>query len=333
MTQGIGELPEQANSALHASVVAELFAAVFDREAVDIDQDFFRLGGDSLLAVSLMLAIEKRFGLVLSISTLLEAPTPRTLAAAIVRTNVARIAPCLISIRKEGIAPSIFCVHGTDGESVAPLRLSSAIGLHPFHGFRALGLEQGEPIPRSVDAIAAGYLSAMAHVEPYGANILLGHCAGATIAYEMARQLAAGGSPLAGLILIDPEVKPDWAPFLYESGLKLSLLQSSWRKRGDLISGVMKANPMPTGEMRRKLVKAALQHAVATYTHETYSGSTLLICSPERKAALLNKQRGYPALIPRLHVVELSARHEMMFTDGVAQIAAAVGSFIRRQTP
>ena len=141
-----------------------MFAEVFALESVAIDDDFFPMGGDSLLGAALTRAIEKRFGLILSISMLLEAPTPRALATAILEKNVQRVAPCLVRIADGGAPPAIFSVHGTGGKSMAPLRLSNTIGQHPFYAFRAIGLEQGEQILTSVEAMATTYLTGIARV-------------------------------------------------------------------------------------------------------------------------------------------------------------------------
>ena len=232
----------------------------------------------------LMTGIEKRFGLVLSLSILLEAPTPRTLAEAIFKTNVSRVAPCLISINPNGAPPPIFCVHGNEGESTAPQRLSTVLGTRAFYAFRGIGLEQGEEFLTSVDAIAANYLAGVAQARPEGPHVLFGHCAGTMIAYEMAQQLAATGNRPVALILADPEVSKDFAPYLHNSGLALSLMQSSWRKRAAQLDQVLRSNPNPTGDARRKLVAGGIKHAIGTYMPKRYDGPTLLLYTPVRKA-------------------------------------------------
>ncbi len=314
-----------------AQIVAGLFSDAFELETVNVDDDFFDLGGDSLKGESLMAAIENRFGLVLSISVLLEAPTPRALAAVIMEKNASRVVPCLITVNRDGVPPAVFCVHGNVGESMAPLRLSAAIGQRPFYAFRAIGLEQGEQILTSAEAMATSYLTGIAQVYPAGPLVLLGHCAGAIIALEMAQQLASVGKPPAGLVLIDPEVSDDFAPYLHNSGLKLTLLQSSWRKRAAQLDAVLAETPNPTGDLRRKVVAGGIKHAVGTYVPEPYDGPTLLLYTEERREALLNKERGYPSFIRDLETVGLRTGHGGMFTDALAQVTEAIDDFISRR--
>jgi hypothetical protein len=206
--------------------------------------------------------------------------------------------------------------------------LSTVIGTRPFYAFRALGLEQGEEILLSAEAIAVGYIASMEKIRPREPTVILGHCAGATIAYEMAQQLTSAGKPPAGLILIDPESEEEWSPFLYRSGLPLSLALTTWRKREAEVSMAIGTSAKPTGEDRRKFVNAALRCAVGGYVPAPYAGPTLLLCSPERKAALLNARRGYPSLLKNLTVVEFHVPHEKMFSEGLAVVADAVNDFV-----
>jgi len=319
---------EKTGPGLHADAVAELFAETFEREAVGLDEDFFRLGGDSLLGAVLMSAIEKRFGLVLSISMLLETPTPRALADAIFEKNASRIVPCLISINPDGTLPTIFCVHGNVGESVAPLRLSAAIGGRAFFAFRAIGLEQGELPLTTTEAIATSYLTGITEVRPRGPRVLLGHCAGAILAYEMAQQFAAVGQPIAGLIMLDPEASDEFAPYLHRTGLDLVRTEVLWQTRAAEIDAVLEADPNPTGNLRRKLVANGIKLAVATYRPRPYAGPTLLISTRDRTEALLNPDRGYPSLVRDLEVVELDIRHGKMFKDGLPEVARAIDQFV-----
>ena len=150
--------------------------------------------------------------------------------------------------------------------------------------------------------------------------ILFGHCAGAIIAYEMAQQLVRVGHPPAGLVLVDPEYSPELAPYLYNSGMKLSLLQSSWRKRAAGLDEAIAEDPNPDGDLRRKLVAGGIKHAIGTYIPEPYNHPTLLIYTPERRNALLNREHGYPTFVRDLETVALTTNHEGMFTAGLPQV-------------
>src|ERR1700750_108284 len=63
--------------------VAEIWSELFEQNDILPEDDFFELGGDSLLAVWLMEAIAERTGRELPLSLLLEGATIRQLASAI----------------------------------------------------------------------------------------------------------------------------------------------------------------------------------------------------------------------------------------------------------
>jgi thioesterase domain-containing protein/acyl carrier protein len=312
-------------------VIAGLFAKVFELPSVKIDDDFFQLGGDSLLGDTLMSEIERRFGVSLSMSVLLEAPTPASLASRLREGRASRLPVNTISIREQGQLPPIFCIPGNDGESFAPYELSAALGDRVFYAFRSMGLNEGEAFIKTMDDFVANSLGSLKKVYPKGDLILLGHCAGATIAYEMAQRLTRQGRAPVGLVLVDPEVLPDHAPYLHKSGLALTLLQKSWQKRaGDLDRAVSIAGGAVGRKQRQKLVTGHVRHAIGTYTPKPYPGATQLMCTPERRDLQLQPDRGYPSFVPNLDVVLLSNDHTKMLNSGIEETAAAMKAFISR---
>lgn len=64
---------------LEAGLV-EVWCEILNNESVGLEDDFFQLGGNSLMAVNLTLAIEQRLGIKLPLELLLEAPTVARLA-------------------------------------------------------------------------------------------------------------------------------------------------------------------------------------------------------------------------------------------------------------
>jgi phthiocerol/phenolphthiocerol synthesis type-I polyketide synthase E len=65
------------------SIVADMWSALLGMETVRIDDEFFALGGTSLVAIQLISQIRDRFGVELSIEALFDDPTVRGIAAQI----------------------------------------------------------------------------------------------------------------------------------------------------------------------------------------------------------------------------------------------------------
>ena len=61
-----------------------------------------------------------------------------------------------------------------------------------------------EPIPRSIEAMAADRLPLVQEAQPQGPYRLAGHCNGALLAFETARLLVADGHSVEWVAMIDP---------------------------------------------------------------------------------------------------------------------------------
>lgn len=327
VTTGDGAVQGSDSRSVHAAIIAELFANVFEVESVDPQDDFFELGGDSLLGAALMATIEERFGCTLSISALLEKTTPAGLADLVLEAGAQRVRSALTKVQDEGNPPTVLCLHGTGGESHLPMRLSKTLH-RPIYAFRAIGLEAGEDPLETVESIASAYLAALDQTDATGPYLVLGHCACSVIALETARQLVEAGIKLAGLVLIDPEDHTELAPFLYRSGMELMLFQTAWGTRAAKLREIGEANPNPSGEMRRDLVADWIKHAVGTHTPRPYDGRTLMCLTGEDRAALLDPVKGYPGLMSDLKIVRLGMSHEKVFTEGLVEVAQAIDLFV-----
>jgi len=78
--------------------LARIWAEVLQREAVGLHDDYFDLGGNSLLAVSLFTRIEKQFGAKLPLTSVIEVPNVKAPAAHVGRevSGETRIAPTVV---------------------------------------------------------------------------------------------------------------------------------------------------------------------------------------------------------------------------------------------
>ena len=81
-----------------------IFAAFLERASVRPDDDFFALGGHSMLATRLVNRIKDEFRVELSLETMFENPTPAELAKQLGKARPAR--PLLQARRRPGGSPS-----------------------------------------------------------------------------------------------------------------------------------------------------------------------------------------------------------------------------------
>ncbi len=312
------------------AIVAGLFADAFNRESVGPDDDFFRMGGDSLVATDIVVGVELTFRVAVSISALLTAPTPRLLAGVVAKLTAAGNNEPLIVVRYEGSGPPLCCVHGMNGESVFPWKIAEEVSGRPVYAFRALGLEKGERPPESVAQIASAYLAGLRRVRPKGPYVFAGHCGGSMIAYEMACQCVAAGDPVSGLTMIDPSAR---YPFLFNKGARLALAQAQFKDEAARLQTMYAAGAERTEGWRRKLVRRSLFVAMGTYSPGPFAGEALLLHTTARKAGVLNPKGGFPTFMSRLEVREIKSKHENMFKENMADVVGAIRAFLDRVAP
>lgn len=199
--------------------LAMIWKELLGRESIGIDDDFFEIGGHSLLAVRMMGEVERVLGRRLALAALLERPTIRELAKRIDLSMLAESEPSVVVLQAGGTARPFAFVHGDlTGGGWYCRRLAALIGqdvpMIVLPTFRPP--ESGES--RSIETMAAMHLREVRKVQPEGPYRLGGFCAGGLIALEMARELERTGETVERLVLVDSvnEQAPlsRWRPFI-----------------------------------------------------------------------------------------------------------------------
>ena len=191
--------------------MARLWAELLQREAVGPHDDYFALGGNSLLAVNLFARVEAQFGVKLPLTSIIEAPTVAQFAR-LLETQGSHNP--VVLIREGDGKPPLFLVHDADGETVIYRSLAHPPG-SGTRRVRAPALQQGQPSDPAHPHRRDGGLSRRQHPEDSAASpyLLGGLCAGGLIAFEMARQLERDGETVAMVALMDvPDVDAQERP-------------------------------------------------------------------------------------------------------------------------
>lgn len=182
--------------------LSQIWAEIFGLERVYIDDDFFALGGHSLLSVRLMGRIKTALGVDLPVATLFQS---RTIAAqaVLLRAQLSGQSDTnttLLTLSRTK-APSLYLVHPVGGTvmSFAPLA-ATLEGKRTIQAFEAPALHGQESL-ETIEAMAEAYLDLL---QDTGKPIELGGWSmGGLVAYEMACRLQARGQTPKQLILFD----------------------------------------------------------------------------------------------------------------------------------
>ncbi len=189
--------------------LAAIWESVFGLRPIAATDDFFELGGTSILAVELMTRIREQFGHDLPLAALLSGTTPRALAARIRERNkdLSAWSP-LVAVKPGGGRRPFFCVHPAGGNVLGFAELARHFDpQRPFYALQAVGLDGVREPLGSVEEMAACYLDEIRRIQPRGPHLLGGFSFGGFVAFEMARQLRERGEEVALLALLDV-----WSP-------------------------------------------------------------------------------------------------------------------------
>jgi len=186
--------------------LAVIWQEVLDREQVGVNDNFFEIGGHSLLAVRLLVEIEKVFGQKIPLVSLFQNATIASLGKLLTTTGEPGAWPTLVEIQKGDGRPPLFCVSMPNVNALGYVALARHLGAdQPVYGLQAQYPEdlQGEHSQRAVDELASEYLEAIRAVAPRGPYQFVGMCRGAHIAFEMARRLRDQGQQIALVGVLD----------------------------------------------------------------------------------------------------------------------------------
>ncbi|HVV25278.1 MAG TPA: amino acid adenylation domain-containing protein, partial [Pseudonocardiaceae bacterium] len=200
-------------------VLCGVFAEVLDLKTVGADDDFFALGGHSLMATRVVDRARKA-GIQLAIADVFLHKTVEALAAKVAGQpgdTVARVFDevrelgdtfdpfaVVLAIRPTGTKPPVFCIHSGLGFALPYIGLAKHIGAdHPIYGIQSPSVAALAPLPESVSHTAAEYIGHIRSIQPTGPYVLLGWSLGGLLAQEIAVQLRAAGDEVALLVSLD----------------------------------------------------------------------------------------------------------------------------------
>jgi oxalate---CoA ligase len=179
--------------------LTNLWEKVLGVHPIGVRNNFFELGGDSLLATELLVHIENAWGTELPLRTVYTAPTIEQLAVVLREREGAATQEHLIPLKPGGCKPPFFCVYGA--HHIA----SHMDAERPFYALEPPG-HDGRRAPTNVEDMADGYIKEIQVFRPEGPYLLGGYSLGAVIAFEMAQQLRKQGHEVALLVLLEPAI-------------------------------------------------------------------------------------------------------------------------------
>ncbi|MFD4431242.1 amino acid adenylation domain-containing protein [Nocardia sp. NPDC058497] len=204
----------------NAIAVAEVFTEVLGVERPGLDDDFFSLGGNSLLATRVVHRLRERTGTELTVAAFFADPTVAGLADRLTAGpaglggDLDAALAVTLPLRRGGSGEPLFCIHPVAGLAWAYAGLAPHLpGDRPIIGIQSPALTDPEFRPATVDDLIDRYLAEIRAAQPQGPYHLLGWSLGGVLAQAVATRLQAAGETVASLTMLDSLPGADLAHF------------------------------------------------------------------------------------------------------------------------
>ncbi|MGF1455467.1 MAG: alpha/beta fold hydrolase [Alphaproteobacteria bacterium] len=325
-----------------AKGIAEAWRLILGHGDFGDEDDFFDVGGDSLQAMTLLLALEERFGIRLTLDALiLKGASIPALADQIDGAASAPLRPSggLVTLRAGNRRAPLIALPVAAGHLSDYLALAQTLSPdQPVLGLRPRGLDRGSLPARSIEDMAADALDVLAAENVPGPYRLMGFSFGGYIALEMARVLIERGQPASHLIVIDPFV--GWAdraryPRVVVRHLLKGNMGGAWMSARTGLSGIpgLQAlspdTPQDLDDLHRL---AVLRYVPAPLPHNGTGGSQVTLISARHNVKRDRIRPEWRRLIgPALTIREIDANHiGVMRPPAVWALAEAIEETLGR---
>jgi acyl-CoA synthetase (AMP-forming)/AMP-acid ligase II/thioesterase domain-containing protein len=192
----------------------QIWSDLLETQSVGPFDNFFDLGGNSLLAAQLVAQVERFWGRRFSLQAFLHEPTIEALARLVTGERTNEAPHVLLPVQPHGSRPPFFWVHGDTSTRFLPRYLKPD---QPVYGLEHQSQDGTSARYTTVESIASYYLGEMLKIQPIGPYSLGGFSFGGTLAFEMAQQLKNRGEEVSLLVMLDshfpgPDVHDPAAP-------------------------------------------------------------------------------------------------------------------------
>lgn len=177
--------------------LAGIWKDVLKLEALNVNDNFFDLDGDSLHAVDLQTAVEKTFGQKVNVNAILTYPTVASYAKFLEGVELKNNYKSLVPIKSTGNKMPLYIIHGSGYNLTNFVNLAACLDAEqPLYSLQPLGMDGKEEPYDSMEEIARFYVSEILKHNADGPYALAGYSFGGYVAIEMKRQMEGMGKTI-----------------------------------------------------------------------------------------------------------------------------------------
>jgi amino acid adenylation domain-containing protein len=295
--------------------LAHIWQELLQVDQVGVYDNFFDLGGRSLLVISLINLVEEKMSQVISIPTIFEYPVLSALSDHIIglAADVSLYDKHIIEFNASGEKPPIFILPGIQGLGESYFELAKSLGTdQPVYGINMYGRFHDENPLTNIDAITDAMITWIKKVQPVGPYILIGHSMGGAIAYEILCKLSVTESIAENqLFLIDstrlsPSTDNETTFYLDTLEILLNTLYQN-----ESIAHKMEVKNKIYDELKRTKVLLSFQELRPLLVTERMPANFLEITNAERVYNLIKANLG----LSHNHTVDITCKKVLILSE------------------
>ncbi|HVY16791.1 MAG TPA: amino acid adenylation domain-containing protein [Rhodopila sp.] len=186
-------------------LIADSFKQVLGIDQYGSEDNFFDMGGHSLLVMEAAALLGRLLEQPVSPGWLFQAPTPHQLAP-LLETTHTRPTSHLSTLQPLGDKTPLFCLHDLFSRTLTYVSLARLLAPdQPVYGLVPGPLENAIIANPSLDVLTPAYVAAIRKVQPRGPYRIVGYSFGGVPAFAVAHALQDAGEDVT-LIMIDPYI-------------------------------------------------------------------------------------------------------------------------------
>jgi acyl-CoA synthetase (AMP-forming)/AMP-acid ligase II/acyl carrier protein len=303
--------------------ILEIWQTLLRRDDIGIDDDFFELGGDSLLALQMVLEIEAIARRGIPPSCLKTIYTIRQLAAMIIRTDEA--SDQLVTCAKDGHGTPFFFCHGDFAtRGLWALKLVDMLTCtQPV--FLLSVCSEPNPTFSLVEA-AKSYLPHLLAAQPSGPFRLGGFCNGGLLVWEIAHQLERLGRSVEFVVVINARS--------LNASLAIRMIARITRLIGAVaprtVSEKFKRDAMRAVWIRfgQKIYYGPYLRAMSNYLPPKLRSEVIVVLCDEDRMVKGFSSTNWNRLAPKVHSRYVAGTHLSAITTHVGELARVLDGFL-----
>jgi len=343
-TRSIGASPPVAPRNAVERAVWQIWRDVLGVEAFGVLDNFFDLGGHSMLAVRVVNRIAAEVDPGCTLPMLFQHPTIAELAAAMGPTPY-RERPSLVALREQDHGPTLFCICGIHIYQELADHLAGHASVYAIFVPCELSILNGDAKSDfiSVEELAADYRAELQKKQPHGPYYLAGLSFGGLLAYEIAQQLRRRGEEVALVAMFDTALAENRVTIAARKAVqsirklpKGGFLSGLWygRRRVTEFIGSMRTSRKQDGseameitdvlDARRAALRDAIyRRAIRRYKPRSYAGKAVLYRADDSKTP--DTSLWWQELVQDLEVLHISGDHlDLIKSPGVGVVATQI---------